>query len=993
MITPNTKLKNLIEEALLNNNLIANLQSDNKEVHSRMDLVAEALLKVSSAPTAHLRNLKSESGGNITLLFEPTYVKLARISDGGEITAKPKGKIYLGATSLSGQYAYSKDPISNIELDDFIGKSEQDLARMVAKHAPELQHIADGRRVNTIGLETIGFMISRDNDLLQDNRQYVSPTMPDTARYPPHHLNDHLSGGQSAPYVLAETGTKHWVQNREFHVGRLNEYGFYSQLGLGKFFTEHEDRFNHALKSQCEVGRDAFKTAVEGIAERKMALAGIALPELKSSREQFYPSYIISFITEVDDPKVVRYRKEFIDQTYSMMFGGLTAEDWVPNDLTEAVNRTAAKVILGLMENGNCILDFSLRDIDSGGLILDSGAYPYEHIAKKMGIPNASKSEIRYGFELIGLKIKSQQDTGRSSSPMMYQLPSIGKPETLQGYFKLAKIPKEWLKNDVHGGNAMTVGVDDNHPHMYGRMSLYSNLNSSLMSAGAKFDTFKGSRDTASVKQLSAKWRWLSKNQGSFVEKLDMFDEKYKVTATMKDYALMLDGLVDTVLKRTAMTHGQLSDTNKCFEFHEDEKKIHLKLEEVGSQYMQSLDDEHEQMGMSVDEETGEEYHDEYPSVDMPKMEEPGHSEIFRAASKNAGALSTLASKNEQLHKIYNKFVQAGNKNSKFNIEWTPLFDEPLKLDDNIELVPIANRLDLLEEGSKMNHCVFSYMNKCMSGESIILSARYIDTGEPLATIELLPEDLDGFVDLQMEQCYGVGNSNNRESKLVEGLVYAWLERYENGEIEVPNALKIIENGHDAPDAYENIYDDPVNEGSIAERVPYNGDGAYLSYFLFDEMTPDGMSMASLFESNETLLSFYYSSEFRQEIEQICALSKKLEVSPLALVHYKIEWDIPAFKGVEAFKVEHDSLKTLISQVLSNYGKTCTSEQIFKLCDDALFQETGMKLGNKTALVATIESASYKVDDILKHARQLEPPQATPNVGSDIASPTFARAM
>ena len=70
-------------------------------------------------------------------------------------------------------------------------------------------------------------------------------------------------------------------------------------------------------------------------------------------------------------------------------------------------------------------------------------------------------------------------------------------------------------------------------------------------------------------------------------------------------------------------------------------------------------------------------------------------------------------------------------------------------VENDMRIAPLQTKLDFIDEGKAMNHCVATYFDK---KNSLILSVRLADSGKRLATVEL------SMKDFSVVQCKGKCN-------------------------------------------------------------------------------------------------------------------------------------------------------------------------------------------------------------------------------------------
>ena len=81
---------------------------------------------------------------------------------------------------------------------------------------------------------------------------------------------------------------------------------------------------------------------------------------------------------------------------------------------------------------------------------------------------------------------------------------------------------------------------------------------------------------------------------------------------------------------------------------------------------------------------------------------------------------------NDKLHKNFNsittKYREVGEY-SPAKVAWTPLFSAPQTI-DGFTFVPLCSGSEIIAEGAHMRHCVASYLQPAMAGESYIISVQ-----------------------------------------------------------------------------------------------------------------------------------------------------------------------------------------------------------------------------------------------------------------------------
>ncbi|WP_210499547.1 PcfJ domain-containing protein [Vibrio crassostreae] len=192
------------------------------------------------------------------------------------------------------------------------------------------------------------------------------------------------------------------------------------------------------------------------------------------------------------------------------------------------------------------------------------------------------------------------------------------------------------------------------------------------------------------------------------------------------------------------------------------------------------------------------------------------------------------------------------------DFSWTPLYEGNHTLENGLMMTVIDTKERLLDEAITQKHCVFSYLQRAMCGESIILSVT--DQGRRVATVELTHDD---FEDFSVEQCYGEHNNSVDASisDAVETFVEQLNEDPDELGIELPEE---ITSNIDISDAESN----PSGYASMLSQVPFKTDAAHRALFILEDMTPDSFNVEE-FLCDNMWGELYYSSDFRKEIDHI----------------------------------------------------------------------------------------------------------------------------
>lgn len=598
----------------------------------------------------------------------------------------------------------------------------------------------------------------------------------------------------------------------------------------------------------------------------KMSKAGIDRPD--GLMQALYPPVIENFIVSAETPDSCRYRKEFVDKVYTQMYGSL---DGALESLDITPVRDGGQVSRSMSQSRSVLVmtlpvfdDFIRRNYESTSGVLkplddkilgliDEGVYPWRQVSEKLGFKTVSKKQFESAMRGLGKSRSRHKEIGNSSSL------------SLTDALSLAKFPENWLDMNKDWEVLWQRPFTQMLPFMLG--------------VGKKIDRLQHGKDKPGLAQLSGKHKWMvHKTPEEFKSKLHAFDEKYKFTAERLDYGTLLGSMIEALALRTLLDAPGLDhqDTvnfsTNSNELDIDEKKVYELLMEVMHSEIQ--DDP------EWDEENEEYIEPTDPSEYISGVSFGGELDVGRTVRASGVEVKTFAEMNRRLHKEYNHFIQLANTFSDNNITWEGLFDTPREHKGYL-FVPIDNRLDLLNEGQQQQHCVFSYLGPCMSGESSIVSVKDPETMETVATVEFTSDGAnEEGVDLNIAQCYGAGNStvDHDIHEAVEDLV----EKISTGEIQVNNFEE--QESVDNSAVLDEVEDHPLANGAIVKSIPYDTSAAYLAYFFLQRHLPDGVDVESLLCTDEGAYEVFYRSEFSKDINLIKELNREYGVSPANIV-------------------------------------------------------------------------------------------------------------
>ena len=150
----------------------------------------------------------------------------------------------------------------------------------------------------------------------------------------------------------------------------------------------------------------------------------------------------------------------------------------------------------------------------------------------------------------------------------------------------------------------------------------------------------------------------------------------------------------------------------------------------------------------------------------------------------------------------------------------------PDKYSGDLQIVCLKNADELSEEATRMQHCVATYVSKCMFERTQIFSVRN-EIGDSLSTFEIkLTDDPDGKIKYSLIQHKGYQNSNPIEE--CEMIVKKFM-------IDLIGAnVDINQSANDIPDErYENFI-----SHEILVRSSYSVDNYFVGQMMLDYYSP-----------------------------------------------------------------------------------------------------------------------------------------------------------
>ena len=728
------------------------------------------------------------------------------------------------------------------------------------------------------------------------------------------------------------------------HVSRFQGYEFFHELSGRSNTYEAELAFEKLTEELiCQGTMTAHNAAVDKQVQILEA-AGVRIDWRSKRNQLLYTIPVMNFIVEGATSKSKLYRAQFVEQSFGLLF--FDADTPIPPQMNMESAWCRLRELVADTSNSAIRPDQTLVDL------VDRGEYPSSHLAKKWGLPHLSKGQFQRAMHLFGAY---QQLTGKGTSfrhPFPSIVSAISDRKDPFAILALAKLPAEWFRWDQSGDDILSAqGVSALYQKYTAGKDELLNATTMLMdkralpylvATGKELDRLRGEQNALlqsgqddihvkkKIRELGLQWRWMTSGPGSMGQRLSEFDEKYKVTASYNDYPGILHQLWSAVYFRTILDHDYINP-DESIGFSHASGQISWDDDAIHQQVMEHLDDSPESEPEM--DEANDPVDDVPPSEYYAQSSAPDRQEIDTLIRQNQTDFRSPVRMNDELHKVYSTFLREANTGSSVEVSWIPLLDAPLKF-PGFELHSINTRLELLTEGSEMKHCVFSYLNQCMSGESIILSARENGTGNRIATIEIKPEqsrayDSDSPIRLELQQCYGYRNSSGEKVDAVKSAIEEWIARVNRGEFPT-NASRIVNDKTHLEDLFSIIEKNPAQNGAMLQSIPYTEDGVFLAYYLFNKYTPDGVSIQQLVEQDTVISMVYHHSQFRRDIATIEAIAEKYQHAPESVVRTKMQHGLTSWPQVATLMDARQQCQVPVSSMLSEYDGQMTTEQIFQ---------------------------------------------------------------
>ncbi len=700
-----------------------------------------------------------------------------------------------------------------------------------------------------------------------------------------------------------------FIENFDDYPGDLYSRVISTKSFLERFDidAEHAEKINQAYHNDDAQIKAEFKAVV-----MTQVSPHLPLSITEDNINKYQPSELCFILAGEGDAK--RYRQEFIDRTHSLLGVDNT-------DRTKNIGRlTGWRQVYGYanrevnVDNSAQFYSHFLKDkygrVDSQCVdIIDSGRYPMKHIVEKHGFAAMSKKQFSSAMGLV----QKRPD-----------MPWVG---SFKDCLSLAKIPKEWLLDKPDGEIIFDIPSYATHDTMLRRLA------PSLQLTGKLIDEAQVSGDKRALKQLSDKWKWLSKQDGRPLHKrLADVEKKYKAD-TLDDFGRLCTNLMEGVIYRVLQDHP--SDDFGAAVKLVDEVVLELDTEVLKEKYKEWLDSDFDQDDYVTEQqkyhlkEYGEELDYDsveviYPSEDVDDIHELSAREFNNAMKVSIPSYKDHLEANVRAHNNDSKLRREIANFSTENVEWGAFIDEPHSMGPYF-VEPISDKKALLNEANEMDYCVFSYLPKCLSGDSIILSIKDKVSGQHVATAELSHQ---GGEDYRIEQLYGFKNANVDGS--VRELMDGFIDDIASGDVLVNTDIAVTTD-------LTYIEDDPLAHGTILSTVPYDTDAAYLALFALESNMPKGFSFDKFLTKNTgSFTDIWYKSTFRESVDSIRELAVTAGVKPIDVVRTKARLSLEEFTDVPEAVLKENRMKKTISDCISEYSDALEPEQLSKKINDVV---------------------------------------------------------
>lgn len=668
-----------------------------------------------------------------------------------------------------------------------------------------------------------------------------------------------------------------------------------------------------------------------------------------------YPQEILDFIKTGKNTETKRYRLDALNKIYTLLYGDLLNAEVAlcSNDESRFIQRwlkeiTEQKPVVHQERDPSG--DFTTVKQESTLELIDSGRDFKDAIVRFAGVNRMSLAEFQRGMAMFGrdgLVVqngnKQYNDIFRSSAKSSFSEAML-----------MAKLPPEWLldekndtapyffKNDREIISTQQINDiiqrDESAPTIESIKrkvkALHKTIYPYLLNAAKAIDDAQRKNNKVAERHVSQKMSWLSKRKGSVIEQLFSLDDEYKIQATMADYPRLLEQLVTAYTLRTLLTSSL--DGIENFVSIGNDNTLEIMENDIEFAIKEKLSQEYENRRYDHDDDDDDDHTDNHYFEGFSDLENnidftaPTQGNIEKWLTTDNYSFRETLSLNNRIHAEHSKMIKALNKYSDKNFTWDALLPEPFIYhgqSGNVTAHVIDNRLDLLEEGNMMSHCVFSYLSDCIDGESVILSLRD-DNNERIATVELKKDSISEDDELplfEIAQCFA--HRNKEAPASAWEAANALIERLNSRTLTFKPELGIAEKSEDL---FLSAQTNPLSEGDLFMSIPYTTDAALLLQDVIARYLPKGKSLDSYFSSMcPSFYDVYLDSTFKDENDLICTLKEKYDLNAAALIQIKEDFKIRGFKALPATMHQlsclHQEIETIKKTLLES---GLTNEQV-----------------------------------------------------------------
>lgn len=740
---------------------------------------------------------------------------------------------------------------------------------------------------------------------------------------------------------LGKNNDEFMQQSRYFYIARfqtiLTAYGFPDEVILDLIDKSIECRKNtlgsvfqdiSSLKNEVSIAIDFFPKSFGEVEESVK----------ENYNEIMMPDDVKYFILAGSSQEQRMNRLQFVHQAYSIFFGESMSEQ------ISAVIDSVRNVIRMNRPASECkFIGASLKELlatgrgtgnghrphDASRIIerIDKGEFPYAQLLNRFDLSGSySNKEIQQGLRLY----HDCRDTFGVS---------------MSNAIALSKIPSSWLTGEFK--ESVLTAEDMSHSSRTienPAKPLLAKTLPFLVETGIQIAKAQARGDKSALKNISRDWAWLSKSPHGPLDAITKLDEKYKILASLADYPRLVHQIAESVLLRIASEQRHAYSYDTVF-FQEG--KIQVDFDRMYECAEYDFNNDSSNTSTYIDEETDEEFEEQiYFSDQYTKFSSFSEDDVWDMLRAGSSNFKSVLEMNAQIHKDYNTFIQRVNEYSNHQISWTPFLEQPTVIDDNYLFSNISDRLALLEEGSLMGHCVFSYLGECVSGNSVILSIRDANnTEERIATLELVRDKPDSDLDedddsqelvFKIKQCHGP--YNNKVSSEVYSAAESIVEQLNDGTLKYSLSQ---DNSGEYNDFYSEIERDPLNNGARAHAIPYDTDAVFEAIIAVEKYIAP-KTIVDLMGGDESSLShiFYQSNLNIRGYQPMKNLAQKFGLSVDAVLAVKINSGVKFFDDgrLEKLLPEIKSEIAAISQTLADNIKSIQKP------DGKLLTEDGLKV-------------------------------------------------